>query len=204
MKKKVTYTRDENLGVEIEGNILETNNAHGASPFDEKPKVTPEERKKIISFAVTAGISLLVVVIVLVIGAVFGNIMRKKDAAKDPRESTPTFYGALETEDWEDGKITSAVTQAYYTAENGMMVTIEFGNALNTDEHISKVAITLKNGKDVQIAKAQSASMKADFVVPAGGTNQITMYIKPEYVSVTDDSLETLKYEITIDYETRK
>ena len=52
VKKKVTYTRDENLGVEIEGNILETNNAHGASPFDEKPKVTPEERKKIISFAV--------------------------------------------------------------------------------------------------------------------------------------------------------
>lgn len=203
MKKKDPYTRDENLGVEIEDSILQTNNAHGGSPFDEKKKITPEERKKIVSFGITAGVSLLVVVIVLVIGAVFGNAMRQKSAAQEPRESTPTFYGTLETEDWEEGKITSAVIEAYYTAEHGMMVTIEFGNALETDEHISKVLISLKNEKDFQIARAQSASMKADFVVPAGGTNQITMYIKPEYVFVKDDPLETLDYEITIDYETR-
>ena len=204
MKKNATYMRDEDLGVQPENSILETNNKHAQSLLEEKPKATAEERRKIVTFSITTGVSLLLVVIVLVVGAVFGNFTQKKNAALEPREATPTFYGALESEGWEEGKITSAVTEAYYTAENGMMVTIAFGNALETDEHISKVAITITTEEDVQIAKAQSASIKDDFVVAAGETNEIRMYIKPEYVFITDDPLEVLKYEITVEYETRE
>ncbi len=197
MKKKLTHPQIET------DDILGTNSAHDGVLFDEKPAITPEERKKILSFAVTIGVSLLVVVGVLVIGIVFGNITRKKTAAQEPRESTPTFYQELATEGWQPDKITSAITEAYYTLENGLMVTITFGNALDTDEHISKVVVAIYTENDVQIAKAQSESMKADFVVEAGGTNKITMYIKPEFVSIADDPLETLQYEITVDHETR-
>ena len=96
------------------------------------------------------------------------------------------------------------ITEAYYTVENGMMVTVGFSNNLDTDEHISKVIVAIYNEKDAQLAKAQSESMSENFVVVAGGTNEVTMYIKPEYVSITDDPIETLRYDITIDHETVK
>ncbi len=167
---------------------------------DSKLEVTTEDRKQIKSTILVAGISLLVVAAVLVVGVIFATAPQKDD----PRKSTPTFYGSLDEEDLKEEKIVSMITEAYYTVENGMMVTIGFSNNLDTDEHISKVVIAIYTEKDAELAKAQSESMKEDFVVVAGGTNEIKMYIKPEYVSITDDPLETLRYEITIDHETVK
>lgn len=174
-----------------------------SQPLDEqKPEVTVAERKQIKLTVLTAGIALLVVVAVLVVGAICGIIAQKDVAAREPRESTPTFYGTLDDEDLKEEKIISMITEAYYTVENGMMVTIGFSNNLDTDEHISKVIVAIYTEQDDEVAKAQSESMSEDFVVVAGGTNEVTMYIKPEYVSITDDPLETLRYDITIDHET--
>lgn len=183
--------------------ILGTEDAETpAQPLDEKKtKMSPEERKKVRSFALTAGISLLVVAAVFAVGAVVGSRVQKEEAAREPREETPVFSATLEEDERKENDITSAITEAYYTASNGMMVTIEFFNDTDTDEHISKVIVTLCTEEGDVIAKAQSAGMKSDFAVPAGGTNEITMYIKPEYVSITDDLLETLQYEITVEHE---
>lgn len=167
-------------------------------PDESKLQVTTEDRKQIKSTILVAGISLLVVAAILVVGVIFANVPKKED----PRKSTPTFYGSLDEEDLKEKKIVSMITEAYYTVENGMMVTIGFSNNLDTDEHISKVLVAIYTEKDAELAKAQSESMREDFVVVAGGTNEITMYIKPEYVSIADDPLETLRYEITIDHET--
>lgn len=183
--------------------ILGTEDAETpAQPLDEKKtKMSLEERKKVRSFALTAGISLLVVAAVFAVGAVVGSRVQKEEAAREPREETPVFSAALEEDERKENDITSAITEAYYTASNGMMVTIEFFNDTDTDEHISKVIATLCTEEGDVIAKAQSVGMKSDFAVPAGGTNEITMYIKPEYVSITDDLLETLQYEITVEHE---
>ncbi len=170
-----------------------------SQPLDEpKLEVTTEDRKQIKMTILAVVISLCVVAAVFAAGVIFASTPQKDD----PRKSTPTFYGSLDEEDLEEEKIVSMITEAYYTVENGMMVTIGFGNNLDTDEHISKVIITIYNEEDAEIAKAQSAGMHEDFVVVAGGTNEIKMYIKPEYVSITDDPLETLRYEITIDHQT--
>lgn len=179
---------------------IEDTSVADAPIVSEKTKLMPEERKKAVSLAVAAGAALLAVVVVLIVGAVYGGIAQKKDAARQPRESTPTFYGVMQEEDVKENDITSTLTHAYYTAENGMMLTIEFYNDTDTDKHISKVIVSLHNGKDEKIAQAQSASMKADYSVPAGEANEITMYVKPEYVSITDDPLETLRYEITVEF----
>lgn len=202
MKKKVNHTRIETIDVEITESILETNNTHQASPDEQETEIAAAKRKQIKSTILVAGISLLVVVAVLVVGAVSGAIAQKDLAMREPRESTPTFYGSLEDEELKEEKILSMITEAYYTVENGMMVTVGFSNNLDTDEHISKVVVAIYTEQDVEIAKAQSAGMSEDFVVVSGGTNEVTMYIKPEYVSITDDPLETIRYEITIDHET--
>ena len=167
-------------------------------PDDSKLQVTTEDRKQIKSTILMAGIALVVVAAVLAAGVIFANTPKKED----PRKSTPTFYGSLDEEDLKEKKIVSMITKAYYTVENGMMVTIGFSNNLDTDEHISKVVVAIYTEKDAELAKAQSESMKEDFVVVAGGTNEVTLYIKPQYVSITDDPLEKLSYEITIDHET--
>lgn len=152
--------------------------------------------------ALIAGIILLAVVVVLVIGVISGSIAKRELAMREPRESTPTFYGSLEDEELEEKKISSMITEAYYTKENGMMVTIGFSNNLDTEERITKVVVVIYSEQDTEIAKAQSESMSADFTVVSGGTNEVTMYIKPEYVSIADDPLETIRYEITIEHET--
>ncbi|MBQ9861483.1 MAG: hypothetical protein IJO75_04410 [Clostridia bacterium] len=167
-------------------------------PDDSKLQVTTEDRKQIKSTILMAGIALVVVAAVLAAGVIFANTPKKED----PRKSTPTFYGSLDEEDLKEKKIVSMITKAYYTVENGMMVTIGFSNNLDTDEHISKVVVAIYTEKDAELAKAQSESMKEDFVVVAGGTNEVTLYIKPQYVSIMDDPLEKLSYEITIDHET--
>ena len=167
-------------------------------PDESKLEVTTEDRKQIKSTILMAGIALLVVAAVLATGVIFANTPKKED----PRKSTPTFYGSLDEEDLKEKKIVSMITKAYYTVENGMMVTIGFSNNLDTDEHISKVVVAIYTEKDAELAKAQSESMKEDFVVVAGGTNEVTLYIKPQYVSIMDDLLEKLSYEITIDHET--
>lgn len=170
----------------------------------ENEKLSAEERKRVRALALTAGVSLFIVVAVLVVGILFGNRAKKEREAREVREDSPVFTASLDEKDKVTGKITSAVTEVYYTVENGMMVTVEFYNGLETDEHISRVVITLSTEADAVIAKAATAGMKSDFVVPAGETNAITMHIKPEYVSITDDPLETLTYEITVDHETRE
>ncbi len=169
---------------------------------EQKSEIAVAQRKQIKSTILIAGISLLVVVAVLVVGAISGSVAQKDLAAREPRESTPTFYGSLDDEELKEEKILSMITEAYYTVEDGMMVTVGFSNNLDTDEHISKVVIAIYTEQDAEIAKAQSAGMSEDFVVVSGGTNEVTMYIKPEYVSITDDPLETIRYEITIDHET--
>lgn len=174
--------------VELQAQSLEEQNS----------ETTEEVRKHIKSTVLVAGIALFVVAAVLVVGAISGSVAKKDD----PRESTPTFYGSLDDEDLKEEKIVSMITEAYYTVENGMMVTVGFSNNLDTDEHISKVVVAIYTEQGKEIAKAQSESMKEDFVVVAGGTNEVTMYFEPEYVSIKDDPLKTLSYEISIDHKT--
>lgn len=175
---------------------------HAQLPDEQEPETTVAVRKQIKLTVFVAGIALLAVVAVLVVGAILGSRSQKELAEHQPRESTPTFYGSLDEEELTEKKIISAITEAYYTVKDGMMVTVGFSNTLDTDERISRVVVAIYTEKDVEIAKAQSESMSEDFVVVAGGTNEVTMYVKPEYVSITDDPLQTLRYEITVDHET--
>lgn len=168
-----------------------------------KVRLNEEERGRVKSTLIITGVLFLAVIAVLVVGIVYGTHSQKQEAARAPRESTPTFYGALAEEDIKQDDITVAVTQLYYTAENGMMADFTLFNNRATAEKITKVIVTLYNGEDVQLAKAESAGMPGDFILAAsGGEKELTVYIKPEYVSVIDDSLETIKYEVTVQYET--
>lgn len=169
---------------------------------EQKSEIEVAQRKQIKATILMVGIGLLILAAVLAVGAIFSGVTKRELAMREPRESTPTFYGSLENEELEEKKISSMITEAYYTKEDGMMVTVGFSNNLDTEERITKVVVEIYSEQDAEIAKAQSESMSAEFTVVSGGTNEVTMYIKPEYVSIKDDPLETIRYEITIEHET--
>ena len=196
MKSDKQQERSEHiLGVEdVEPQIQLTD--------EQKSEIEVAQRKQVKATALIVGVALLAVVAVLLIGVISGGITKRELAMREPRESTPTFYGSLNNEELEEKKIVSMITEAYYTKEDGLMVTVGFSNNLDTEERITKVVVEIYSEQDAEIAKAQSESMSVDFTVVSGGTNEVTMYIKPEYVSITDDPLETIRYEITIDHET--
>ena len=196
MKLDKQQERSEHiLGVEdVEPQIQLTN--------EQKSEIEVAQRKQIKATALIVGVALLAVVAVFVIGAISGGVAKRELAMREPRESTPTFYGSLENDELEEKKISSMITEAYYTKEDGMMVTVGFSNNLDTEERITKVVVEIYSEQDAEIAKAQSESMSAEFTVVSGGTNEVTMYIKPEYVSIKDDPLKTIRYEITIEHET--
>ena len=167
-------------------------------------EVPTEEKKRLQLLGITIGISVLIVALVLVVGVISGVQTQKQEEAQAPRASTPTFYGAMEDEDIEEDMITSVLTEAYYTAENGMWVTVEFYNDTEYDQHISKATIALYNENDGEIAKAATAGIDGDYLVGSGESNELRVYFKPEYVSITDDPLTTIRCEITIEHEVRE
>ena len=175
--------------------ILDTNSAHVEEmPIEEKSKMSPEERKKVWTGIISAVVALVLVAGVITVGVVVG----KKQELREPRESTPTFYGQFE-EDAEDGIIDVMIAEVYYTAENGMMVTVEVANRTETEHRITTLLVTLYNEKDGMIAKGGVSNLKKDFVIPADGSEQIKIYLGPEYVHITDDPLETLRWDVEFD-----
>ncbi len=162
-----------------------------------------EDRKRLNLIGITIGISILIVALVLVVGVISGIQSQKQEAAQAPRESTPTFYGVLEEADIQADTITSVLTEAYYTAENGMWVTVEFYNDTDSDQHVSKATITLYNEAGGEIAKAATAGIDGDYLVGTGESNDLKVYFKPEFVSITDDPLSTIRCEITVEHEAR-
>jgi hypothetical protein len=178
--------------------ILDTNSAHIEElPVEEKPQMSPEERKKVLTAIVSAVAALVLVAGVITVGILVGQ----KQELREPRESTPTFYGQFE-EDAEDGIVDVMIAEAYYTTENGMMVTVEVANRTETEHRITTLLVTLYNKEDGMIAKGGVGNLKKDFVIPADDSKQIKIYLGPEYVHITDDPLETLRWDVEFDAPT--
>ena len=159
---------------------------------EESKELTAEERKRLISSLLPIGISLLVLIAVFVVGVIYANVSQKQQ----PRNSTPTHYALMATATTKANDVTALIEQTYYTKENGLMVTLAFLNDMETEQHINYVVITIRNQDNQLIAQAQSDVI--DLMVPADDMGEKVIYIKPEYVSIINDPLETLRYEINI------
>ena len=66
------------------------------------------------------------------------------------------------------------------------------------DMRLDTLEVKISNGNTEElIASGYTADVNDAYIVPAGGTNTYTFYIKPEHVKIADDTLETISYEIT-------
>lgn len=97
----------------------------------------------------------------------------------------------------EDG-LTATVNRVYYTKGGYLCVQLTLGNGLDKPQHMSSLQVQLSNSDSgEQIASGYTAKISEKYVVPEQGYNTYIFYISPEYVSITDDPLESITYEIT-------
>ena len=113
-------------------------------------------------------------------------------------ESVGYFYDAHAAPEMKDDGITAAVNQAYYTKGGHLCVYMTLGNGADKPMSLDTLEVKISNGETkALIASGYTAAVDDTYTVPANGTNTYTFYIRPEHVKITDDTLETITYEIT-------
>lgn len=116
--------------------------------------------------------------------------------AKEKREDTVTIVG--EKPQIVTDEVTYAVTEAYYTKENGMCVTVVFTNGKETAISMKEVAVKLysivPDQEEKLLVASSELSLTQATTIPAGGTVTYTHYVDPDDVEITalaeEDQLE--------------
>ncbi len=188
---------------ENEYSILNTNSA--TAPFDEEaePRLSKKQlRQTIIVFLIVVA----VLVGVLVVGGVVSENIRQKELLREPDESMSAFYNEASEPEMVKDSVQSMVTEAYYTNEKGIMLNLCFANGFEQDQHLTKIIVTIrdKDEKGNVIAQGNTDKIDTEYVVPAGETNTFVLYMGPEYVSIKDNSLKELFFDVTVEYEPTK
>lgn len=162
----------------------------------EAKKSAPKESRREL---VVMGAILLVLIIGC--GVVLGiNISKSNKELLYERDENNAgyFYDADAAPEMKDDGITAAVNQAYYTKGGHLCVFMTFGNGADKPMSLDTLEVKISDGetKDL-IASGYTAAVDESYTIPANGTNTYTFYIKPEHVKITDNTLETITYEIT-------
>lgn len=180
--------------------ILNTNSAKMA---EEQPQEKQKAKPKLKSV-----LAALLVVVLLVGVFVGGGVLSeaqyqaelKREEARALRTDAMKRY--IDAPEKVEGSVESGVTTLYYSQENGMWLEVTVVNGMDSDIKIRTIAAVVKNGEDAVIASGSSKIKKCSAV--AGETEKITVYFPPEYVKITDDKLEEVSLELTVEHEVEK
>ncbi len=100
-----------------------------------------------------------------------------------------------------DEGVKCAITEAYYTNDGGLMLALKLSNGGDENLRVLTVDVSLENEEGEEIAVAATDQVDEAFYVPAGGYGDMSFYISPEYLAITDDDLDSLTYTIRITSE---
>ncbi len=143
----------------------------------------------------------ILLALVIGCGVILGiNISKSnKELLYEMSEDTPGyFYDADATPEMKKDGITAALNEAYYTNGGHLCVRMTLGNGTAKSMRLDSLEVKISNGDTKElVASGYTANVDDSYIVPAGGTNTYTFYIKPEHVKVADDTLRTITYEIT-------
>lgn len=108
--------------------------------------------------------------------------------AKEKREDTLVIKG--DKPQVEAGAVTYAVTEAYYTNEDGMYMTLSFANGTETALDIEEVSVKLyslvADSEEKVLVASGDLSIEQATNIPAGGMATYTYYFEPESVEITE------------------
>ena len=184
---------------EADFSLLNTNSAKAALEEETEQLLSKKQILKVV--AVVAAVVAFVAAL-LVVGGVASEKMHQKELLRQPDESLSAFYAEGATAPITDGAVEAVITQAYYTNEKGLHVSLNFGNGFTQNQRITKIFITIRDtdekGKVIAAGNTDKISKKT--IVPADGNLDFELYLAPQYVKVKNNSLEKLYYDITLEY----
>jgi len=97
-----------------------------------------------------------------------------------------------------DEGITANVVEAYYTNNGHLMLRMILGNGSEEALKLDSLVIDLWNGDDEYIGGGKITVSNEVIMVPANDSTNYTCYISPEHLSIKNDPLSTLRYDISI------
>lgn len=153
---------------------------------------------------IVALVAVLLVGLFIGFGVFFQKQYDKELAEQEGKESKEgmTYFTADQTEpEKKADELTSLITEACYTNDGSLKVDLCFANGMEKDQHLTSVAVEIRNGEGKVVAKGYSDDISKTYRIPAGGTETLILYVSPEYVTIKDDSLATLSYDVTTRYE---
>lgn len=168
-------------------------------------------REKKIDRSMWRSIGIVALVVVILVGIFIGGGLyfhfqdekAKEEEYNKQAKAGLTYFQAEETEpEKSETELTSVITEAYYTNDGSLAVHICFANGMAEDKHLLSVEVKIRNADEAIVAAGYSDAIADDFVVAAGGTKELLLYISPEYVEIADDALNTISYDVTAKYET--
>lgn len=190
--------KDKRVADEMTFSILETNSK--ITPPEDKraqPKSRKLPRRELVNRIVAAVLTVVLIVGIFVGGGLLSEWQYQKEqaaqAAREMREGSPVFQN--DEIQAEEGKLVANLTEAYYSAENGMWLVMTFANGEDTAATVQRVEYTI-NTEDGKRIVGGVADKIENCVVAAGGIKKLAVYAAPQYVSITDDALETLSFTI--------
>ncbi len=146
---------------------------------------------------------LLVMGIFLLAVLVFGAVWIGSSIARDnqkrlysPSETnTATYYNPEATPALESDGISVAINEIYYTVGGHLAVGMTLGNGTDRSMTLDSLDVSIYNAQDALVASGYTESIDEAYRIAAGGYNTYTLYIMPEHVKITTDTLDDLSYQ---------
>lgn len=158
-----------------------------------KSRLTGEDRKK--SYILLGVIISVIVLIVLALVLQIGT------GGWDAKSGMTYYLDNAETPDLSSTGMTAVINELYYTKNGGMYVLLTLGNGMSTTQHPTKLHLAVYNENDALIASTTATEFPDDYFVVDDGYKTIELHIPSKGVKITDDSLNTISYDISINCE---
>lgn len=144
---------------------------------------------------------LIVVAVIVLLGAgalalQFGRAAKEEQFQRDETR-TEYFLASSATPEMREDGVTAAVSEVFYTKGGYLCVHMVLGNGTANPMELNGMEVVLINGEEQQIAGGY-ADITSGLTVPAGGTEEYTFFISPEFITLKDDPLTTLGYTINV------
>ena len=150
-------------------------------------------------FDVWSVVIVMVAIVLLGAGALalqFGRVAKEEQFQRDETR-TEYFSSAAATPEMADDGVTAAVTEVFHTKGGYLCVRMLLGNGTANAMELNGMEVILVNAEEQQIAGGY-ADITSGFVVSAGGTEEYTFFISPEFITLPEDPLTTLGYTINV------
>lgn len=147
---------------------------------------------------VTALIALAAVVALAIVGLVV-PLSKSTKQEKFLRDETKESYfvDSDATPDMTTGKMEGVPYEVYYTKGGYLCVKLLIGNGGDKDQVLDAVNVMIFNEDEDQVGGGY-AKTENDLLIKAGGVEKYTFYIAPEHLSIPDDTLESIAYDVKV------